>query len=211
MTRLLLIEDTPSLQLVYASILRNVGHDVTCASTAESGLNHFRAAQYPIILLDLVLPDRDGLDLMADCLTLAPQTRVIVITANATIRRAVEAMRAGAFDFLVKPFSDRKLRDAVSNAQASDLFRPRNGVNPTFTAIPAEMSNDPTDSRHTGTFRIEDFTEHLSGLSLAQIEQFAIEAAIARHAGSVPRAAKELGVAPSTLYRKRETWFRTVA
>ena len=51
-----------------------------------------------------------------------------------------------------------------------------------------------------------DGLANLSGLTLAEIERRVIEAAIARHSGSVPKAAEELGVAPSTLYRKRETW-----
>ncbi len=59
-----------------------------------------------VVLLDLGLPDRDGLDLMRDMLTLRPQTRIIVITANGSINKAVEAMRAGAHEFLVKPFDE---------------------------------------------------------------------------------------------------------
>ncbi|MFN4129983.1 MAG: sigma-54-dependent transcriptional regulator, partial [Paracoccaceae bacterium] len=68
------------------------------------------------VLLDLMLPDRDGLVLMREMLALRPETRVIVITANASINRAVEAMRAGAHDFLVKPFDEGRFLGAVANA-----------------------------------------------------------------------------------------------
>lgn len=116
---LLLIEDTPSLQMVYDSILRSAGHQVHCEGTAEAGLRAFRAHRPQVVLLDLMLPDRDGLDLMADLLCLEPDTAVIVITANGSINKAVSAMRAGAHEFLVKPFGEDRFLNAVSNALAS--------------------------------------------------------------------------------------------
>ena len=116
---LLLIEDTPSLQMVYETVLRKAGYDVLTAGTAAAGLTHFEAAQPQIVLLDLNLPDRDGLALMKDCLAEVPRTRFLVITADGSINRAVEAMRAGAHDFLVKPFDDMRLLSAVENAEAS--------------------------------------------------------------------------------------------
>jgi DNA-binding NtrC family response regulator len=113
---LLLVEDTPSLQLVYQSVLRSAGHAVRCAGDAASGLAAFKAILPPVVLLDLMLPDRDGLDLMRDFLALRPETRVIVITANGSINKAVAAMRAGAHEFLVKPFDEQRFLAAVDNA-----------------------------------------------------------------------------------------------
>jgi DNA-binding NtrC family response regulator len=115
---LLLIEDTPSLQLVYQSVLRSAGHTVRCADDAASGLAAFRTLAPPVVLLDLMLPDRDGLDLMGELLTLRPETRVIVITANGSINKAVAAMRAGAHEFLVKPFDEQRFLAAIDNALA---------------------------------------------------------------------------------------------
>ncbi|MGL4310472.1 MAG: sigma-54-dependent transcriptional regulator [Paracoccaceae bacterium] len=115
---LLLIEDTPTLQMVYQTVLRGAGHVVRCAGTAQEGLALFRAQPAGVVLLDLMLPDRDGLDLMADLLALQPLTSVIVITANGSINKAVEAMRAGAHDFLVKPFDEQRLLNAVRNGLA---------------------------------------------------------------------------------------------
>jgi DNA-binding NtrC family response regulator len=114
----LLVEDTPSLQIVYRSVLTRAGHSVLAARTAAEALNLFRDARPGVVLLDLVLPDRDGLGLMQDMLRLLPETRVIVITANGSINHAVEAMRAGAHDFLVKPFEEGRFLAAVENAGA---------------------------------------------------------------------------------------------
>ncbi|NBE07922.1 sigma-54-dependent transcriptional regulator [Paragemmobacter ruber] len=115
---LLLIEDTPSLQMVYRSVLTNAGHSVRSASTADEGLAAFRQSGATVVLLDLMLPDRDGLELMQEMLTLRPETLVIVITANGSINKAVEAMRAGAYEFLVKPFDETRFLGAVENALA---------------------------------------------------------------------------------------------
>ncbi len=115
---LLLVEDTPSLQLVYESVLRSAGHDVACAIDAASGLAAFREIRPPVVLLDLMLPDRDGLDLMREFLAIKPDTHVIVITANGSINKAVAAMRAGAHEFLVKPFDEQRFLSAIDNALA---------------------------------------------------------------------------------------------
>ena len=113
---ILLIEDTLSLQMVYRTVLTNAGHSVATASTATEGLDQFLRLRPRIVLLDLMLPDRDGLDLMREMLKEAPQTSVIVITANGSINKAVEAMRAGAHEFLVKPFDEPRFIGAVENA-----------------------------------------------------------------------------------------------
>ena len=89
---------------------------VQVAATAAEGLAAFRASGTEVVLLDLMLPDRDGLDLMAEMLRERPATRVVVITANGSIGKAVEAMRAGAHDFLVKPFDEQRFLAAVENA-----------------------------------------------------------------------------------------------
>ena len=113
---LLLIEDTPSLQLVYRSVLEAAGHRVTVAGNAAQGLTVWRAEAPSVVLLDLMLPDRDGLSLMHEMIGERPGARVVVITANGSINKAVEAMRAGAHDFLVKPFDERRFLGAVENA-----------------------------------------------------------------------------------------------
>jgi two-component system, repressor protein LuxO len=123
-TTILLIEDTASLQIVYRSVLEAAGHAVHMAETAAEGIELFRNLEFDLVLLDLILPDRDGLDLMQDMLALRPGMRIIVITANGSINKAVEAMRAGATEFLVKPFDETRFLDAVRNAAMPQPSRP---------------------------------------------------------------------------------------
>ena len=133
---LLLIEDTPSLQMVYRSVLQTAGYGVLAAGTAADGMRIFKDTSVTTVLLDLMLPDQDGLSLMRDMLALRADTRVIVITANASINRAVEAMRAGAHDFLVKPFDETRFVGAVHNATGV----PRPASRP---AAPRPKTQDP--------------------------------------------------------------------
>ena len=147
----LLIEDTPSLQLVYRSVLQAAGHHVLVAGTAADGLATFVDSETQVVLLDLSLPDRVGLDLMQDMLSIRPETRVIVITANASINKAVEAMRAGAYEFLVKPFDESRFLNAVGIALDREPLRraPREPARP----LPAQASlfigsSEPMNSIH---------------------------------------------------------------
>lgn len=123
MTPVLLIEDTPSLQLVYEAVLRGAGHEVVSAGTAADGLAQFRALRPQVVLLDLMLPDRSGLELMRDLLEIDREANVIVITANGSINRAVEAMRGGAYEFLLKPFAEQRLLHAVETALGDNARR----------------------------------------------------------------------------------------
>ena len=113
---ILLIEDTASLLLLYRSVLTRAGLSVVTATSAAEGLNAFHSSGAKLVLLDMVLPDKNGLELMQDLLRLRPDTHVIVMTAHGSINMAVEAMRAGAHEFLVKPFDEAKLLNAIANA-----------------------------------------------------------------------------------------------
>lgn len=119
---LLLVEDTPSLALLYSQVLNRAGHKVRTAMTLADARSYLDSCRPQVVLLDLQLPDGDGLDLLDQLHRRASGERVIVITANGSINRAVEAMRAGAFDFLVKPFDEGRLLSAVQNALATAPF-----------------------------------------------------------------------------------------
>jgi len=114
---ILLIEDTPSLQMMYRAALARAGYTVEVCGTVAEGLAGFRRMQPRIVLLDLTLPDGSGAEVLDRILAQRPETAVIVITANASINKAVELMRAGAQEFLVKPFDDQRLIAAVHNAR----------------------------------------------------------------------------------------------
>ncbi|WP_209424291.1 sigma-54 dependent transcriptional regulator [Pararhodobacter sp. SW119] len=122
---ILLVEDTPSLQMIYAAALDRAGFKAEVCGTAAEGRDAFDRLRPSVVLLDLMLPDGTGLDVMRYMLGKAPQTCVIVITAHGSINKAVEMMRAGAHEFLVKPFDDQRLLAAIENARRSLSHAPQ--------------------------------------------------------------------------------------
>lgn len=117
---LLLVEDTPTLSLVYESVLKRSGYQVDCVFTARDARRSFDPERHGVVLLDMMLPDGNGQDILTWIKERSPDTRVIVITSNGSVKIAVEAMRLGAADFLVKPFDESRLRNAVANAQQGE-------------------------------------------------------------------------------------------
>ena len=159
---LLLIEDTPSLQMVYRSVLQTAGHTVLAASTAAEGMRLFRESGAVTVLLDLMLPDRDGLALMRDMLALRPLARIVVITANASINRAVEAMRAGAHDFLVKPFDESRFLGAVTNAGGVTPAVPKAAAKRVIPTEP-EVVEDVFIGSSTAMRRVQETIRSVAG------------------------------------------------
>ena len=113
--RVLLVEDTASLAAVYLEYLRKGPWEVLHArSVAEA--ERFAAERPPqAVLLDLRLPDGDGLDLLTRLKARQPDLPVVVITAHGSVATAVAAMQAGAADFLVKPFPAERLLVTLTN------------------------------------------------------------------------------------------------
>ena len=122
---ILLVEDTASMRTIYESHLRRAGYRTVSAGTAAEGLEMFRVHPIAVVLLDLMLPDRDGLDLLVDLLDMRPETSVVVVAAERSIDRTVSAIRRGALDYLVKPVTESRLMEAVEAARrAASLAHP---------------------------------------------------------------------------------------
>lgn len=113
---ILVIEDTESLALTYQGILNKSGYTVEIRDRGEAALETLLERHFPVILLDLMLPDMDGLDILKWIHERQIPSAVIIVTAHGSVNIAVEAMRYGAFDFLEKPFSPERLAITVRNA-----------------------------------------------------------------------------------------------
>ncbi|MFD2174471.1 sigma-54-dependent transcriptional regulator [Rhodobacter lacus] len=114
---ILIVEDTASMRTIYEAHMRRAGYRTLATGTAGEGLELFRHHPVTVVLLDLMLPDRDGLDLLVDLLALRPETSVVVIAAERSTDRTVTAIRRGALDYLVKPVSETRLMEAVEAAR----------------------------------------------------------------------------------------------
>ncbi|WP_348651849.1 sigma-54 dependent transcriptional regulator [Iodidimonas sp. MBR-22] len=124
---ILIVEDSPSLAQTYAAYLGRLDARTVIAGSLAEAKAALGRAMPDLILLDLNLPDGDGLSLLAELPERAPRPPVVVITAHGSVSVAVQAMRAGATDFLVKPFDAERLvitmRNALENWRLANLVK----------------------------------------------------------------------------------------
>lgn len=114
--RILIIEDSPSLARTYEAQLKSDAAAIEIAEDGAAGEQAMEAGRPDCILLDLNLPDANGMDMLKAWRTSGITTPIVVITANGSINIAIDAMREGATDFLVKPFGADRLVTTVKNA-----------------------------------------------------------------------------------------------
>ncbi|MGA9811757.1 MAG: sigma-54 dependent transcriptional regulator [Terriglobales bacterium] len=105
----LIIDDEAAIRESLETLLEMEGYEVQSAATADEGLTRIGDRAYDLVLLDLALPDRNGIDLLAELHGHNPQLAVIMITAYGTVENAVKAMQAGATNFVQKPWDNEKL------------------------------------------------------------------------------------------------------
>jgi DNA-binding NtrC family response regulator len=112
----LVIDDEPVLQDVLGTLLRGDGFDYHGATSAEEGLQVLRDEEIDVVLLDLMLPDRSGLEILPEIKTHDSHLPVVVITAYSSVESAIEAMRLGAFHYVPKPFKNEEVLHLVRRA-----------------------------------------------------------------------------------------------
>ncbi|MCS6915538.1 MAG: sigma-54 dependent transcriptional regulator [Myxococcales bacterium] len=114
MGRILLCDDEVKLTRMLASALTTAGHSTERVATGREAIELCSREAFDILVTDLRLPDTDGLEVVRRVRQVCPETDVMVITAHATTETAVEAMRLGAYDYLVKPFSLDEFRMRIA-------------------------------------------------------------------------------------------------
>jgi len=121
--RALIVEDTPPLLTLYSAYLAGAGYAVSAVDTGIKCLQELSSNPPAVTVLDLSLPDMSGLDILKQIAERKIATAVVVTTNNASLSMAVEAMRLGAFDYIVKPFAAERLTATVKNAVERQSLR----------------------------------------------------------------------------------------
>ena len=114
--RVLLVEDTVYLARLYEKFLQDEDYDLV---HVETGAEAFQALEHKMpdaVLLDLVLPDMSGLDILKSISERKLPVSVVIVSAHGSVDVAVQAMRYNAFDFLTKPFTAERLMVTLRNA-----------------------------------------------------------------------------------------------
>jgi two-component system response regulator PilR (NtrC family) len=116
MATVLILDDEPVIREVLSAVLAKAGHATREAATAAEGLQRLEKEPIDLLLLDLMLPDRPGLEVLVDVRARHPEIPVVVVTAYSSVESAIAAMREGAFHYIPKPFRNEEVVHVVKQA-----------------------------------------------------------------------------------------------
>src|ERR1700681_615097 len=117
--RLLVVEDDPGVRTTIVTCLELEGYTVDAASSTKEAIDRLSAGSYPIVISDIYIDDRTGLDVREAARRKDPACSVILMTARGTMETVMAATRGGAFDYIAKPFDLDVMIGAVVRAEAS--------------------------------------------------------------------------------------------
>ena len=114
--RILLVDDDPGLSEVIVMLLEREGYAVFHAPTRKQGIGIVEARELDLVITDLKLPDGTGLDVIAGVRARRPRLPIIMITSYSSMESAIDALRAGANDYVIKPFNNEEFLRAIARA-----------------------------------------------------------------------------------------------
>jgi DNA-binding NtrC family response regulator len=113
---ILVIDDEKSQRDILNDILKDAGYHITLAEDGEKGIEKLKDSTITIVLTDLKMPNKSGLEVLREVQKINPEIQVIIMTAFGTIPSAVQAIKDGAYDYLTKPFNKEELLRVISRA-----------------------------------------------------------------------------------------------
>lgn len=151
MARILIVDDEPAVRMMLEAALRPAGYRVHSVGSGTEARTQIGDAEFDVVLLDLRLGDVDGIQVLQDIKAQWPATEVILLTAHGSIQSAVNALRFGAFDYLLKPAQVHDIRERVerglvrrrANVQRTDLLQRISDSARVLSALEAGVSEVP--------------------------------------------------------------------
>ncbi|MBL7048504.1 MAG: sigma-54-dependent Fis family transcriptional regulator [Nitrospira sp.] len=116
MSKILVIDDEPIIRTSCERCLKPEGYEIKTTATGAEGLEFLKNEPFDLVLLDLMMPDMDGMEVLQMIKKTYPSIKVIMITGYSTVDTAVDTLRMGAFNYLQKPFNPDTLLNAVKDA-----------------------------------------------------------------------------------------------
>jgi DNA-binding response OmpR family regulator len=171
---ILIIDDEPNLRRSLALILQRAGYSVNTAENAREVKHYLAAGAYDMVFLDLKMPEVNGMELLPEIRQIYPEMPVLILTAHATLESAIEAVRKGARDYLLKPVDPEEILERVKQILAEQeqpkrrreivgeiqsLLAQLNPVESTETSggdsNPAAQAQDPARVLRRGPFTLD--------------------------------------------------------
>lgn len=122
MEKILIVDDEEGMRIALSEALRRSGFEPVCCSDGIEAIAKLKAYKYSMVITDVKMPKMDGIEVLREVKKISPHTPVVVVTAYGTVDNAVEAMKEGACDYLLKPFSIENLIEIVKNGLAQAEF-----------------------------------------------------------------------------------------
>ncbi|HEY6011139.1 MAG TPA: sigma-54 dependent transcriptional regulator [Nitrospirota bacterium] len=126
MSKILVVDDEQSMRDFLAIMLKKDGHDVVTAANGGDALKAIQTEIFDLVITDVKMPGADGIEVLKTIKDVSPETVVIMITAFATAETAIEAMKLGAYDYIIKPFKVDELKLIISNSLEKRHLRKEN-------------------------------------------------------------------------------------
>ncbi len=120
--KVLIVDDDEAFRRILAERMRNRQLEVQTASSAAEALELIEKETFDAVLLDLMMPEMDGIEALKRMLEKRPETQVIFLTGHPSVSRGVEAMKLGALDFIPKPVDVNELTEKIRQARAGRLL-----------------------------------------------------------------------------------------
>src|SRR2546425_7116222 len=124
--KILIVDDDEGVRQVLGQSLHDAGHRVSSAESGEKAIATVREDAFDLVILDMVLPRVDGMEVLKEITTLRPELPVIMITGYASVETAIKAMKMGAVDYIVKPFRMEEVELVVGKALERSHLRREN-------------------------------------------------------------------------------------
>lgn len=177
---ILIVDDEKNLRSSLSKILNYQGYSVNTAANGQEALQYLQAGAYNLAFYDLMLPGMDGVTLIKETHKIYPDMPVLILTANATLESAIEAVRSGARDYLIKPVDPpllikrvkeileeqqqpRRQREIINKIQtlASELENySEDNIGVNIANIPKIGAADPTRILQRGEFQLDLHARH---------------------------------------------------
>ena len=137
----ILLVDDEEITLKYLSrFLIKKGFDISTAMNGNEALEKIKKQDFIVVLLDVLMPGMDGIETLREIKKIKPMTEVIMLTGHASVQVAMQGMKLGAFDYLIKPFDQDKLLTKLQMAREKRIFKEK-GID--FVNIPEMTPKKP--------------------------------------------------------------------
>jgi len=149
--RLLVVDDEVFVRELLEEYFSRLGYEVMAAESGDTGVAAVQAGKFGVALVDLKMPGKDGIETLREIRRLDPRCVIVIMTGYPTIDSSIEALRSGAFDYIIKPFKLGELREVVERAAKEYRLKVEiDGIQERIETVEGELRQYRQGRQHNG-------------------------------------------------------------